>query len=114
VICTLSLLNCDVNIHNYIKRLQNSIMEMCKSQHPRMTLQESKHIVEHKLINCSCADSRIYIITYSKTHFTKANCMPDVTKGPGKAVSGIGTCQDVATKNFMAVIEHNSQFQEEC
>jgi hypothetical protein len=84
-------------------RLHISIMKMCKSQHLRMTLWMSKHAVEHKLINYSCFDGRICIIRYSKTHFRKTNCTCGVTKGPGKDVSGIRTCHNVATKTLWMV-----------
>jgi hypothetical protein len=42
--------------------LYNSIMKICKSQHLRMTLEGSKHVVEHKSINYSCVDGGICII----------------------------------------------------
>jgi hypothetical protein len=39
---------------------------------------------------------------------------PVCQKVQGKATSYIGTCCIVALRNFMDVIEHNSQFQEKC
>jgi hypothetical protein len=51
---------------------------------------------------------------YSKTHFTKNNCTPGVTKGPGKAVRSIRTCHNVAKRNFMDGREHGYNFKRGC